>query len=88
MVKLIEEYLKHREGLPLLDEENPAKDWSNLTEEEKEKRKEEEEKKKEEEKTAKEEEEKKAADEYGALEPLGKMQYDWNKKVGEIHKDV
>ena len=38
VVDLIQGYLKHREALPLLDEENPLKDWSNLTEEEKKKR--------------------------------------------------
>lgn len=50
VVDLIENYLKHREGLPLLDEENPLKDWSHLTEEEKKKREEEEKKHNEEEK--------------------------------------
>jgi len=31
VVDLIEGYIKHRDPLPLLDEENPLKDWSNLT---------------------------------------------------------
>lgn len=72
---MIENYLKHREGLPLLDEENPLKDWSNLTEEEKNKRLEEEKKKHEEEKKAKDEEEKKANDEFAKLDDLGKIQH-------------
>ena len=54
VVNLIEDYLKHRESLPLLKEEDPSKDISNLTEEEKEARKTAEEAKKEEEKAAKE----------------------------------
>ena len=58
-MELIENYLKHREALPLLDEENPLKDWSNLTQEEKDKRLVEETKKKEEEKKQTDEEEKK-----------------------------
>lgn len=45
VVSLIEDYLKHREGLPLLAEELPKKDYSILTEEEKKKREEEEKKK-------------------------------------------
>ena len=38
VVDLISGYLKHREGLPILDEDNPMKNWSNLTEEEVKKR--------------------------------------------------
>lgn len=57
VVELIQEYLKHREGLPILDEDNPMKNLSNLTEEEKTKRAEEDGKKA--------EEEKKKADEEG-----------------------
>lgn len=85
IVDLIEDYLKHRNGLPLLDEENPAKDWSMLTEEEKKKRQEEENKKVEEEKKKDAEEEKKAADEYAKLDELGKIQHNWNKKVDGVH---
>ena len=85
VVDLIQEYLKHREGLPILDEENPMKDWSNLTEDEKTKRKEEEGKKAEEEKKKGEEEAKKEADEYAKLEDLGKIQANWNKKTVEVH---
>jgi hypothetical protein len=44
VVNLIEKYLEYREGLPLLDEENPLKDWSHLTEQEKNNRIEEEKK--------------------------------------------
>ena len=49
IVQLVETYLNHRKHLPLLDEENPLKDWSILTEDEKKARTEEEAKKKEEE---------------------------------------
>lgn len=85
VVDLISGYLKHREGLPILDEENPLKDWSNLTEEEKKKREEEEQKKKDEEKKAHDEEEKKLADEFAKLDELGKIQATWAKKVDAIH---
>lgn len=85
MVDLIEGYLKHREGLPLLDEENPLKDWSNLTQEEKDKRLAEEAKLKEEEKKKKDEEEKKQADEFAKLDDLGKIQHKWRKKVEDTH---
>jgi len=71
VVELIEHYLKRREGLPLLDEENPLKDWSALTEEERKKRQEEDAKKDEEAKKAKEEEEKNELDKFNALEDLG-----------------
>lgn len=86
VVDLITSYLKHRDGLPILDEENPMKDWSNLTEEEKKKRQEEEDKKREEEKKKNDEEEKKQADEYAKLDELGKIQANWNKKVNEVHQ--
>lgn len=85
VVSLIERYLKHREGLPLLDEENPMKDWTHLTEEEKKKRQEEDTKKGEEAKKAKDEEEKKETDKFNALDELGKIQYKWTKKVSEVH---
>jgi hypothetical protein len=73
VVDLIEQYLKRREGLPLLEEENPQKDWSILTDEEKKKREEEEAKKNEEAKKAREEEEKKELDKFNALDELGKI---------------
>lgn len=85
VVDLIVKYLKHRDDLPILDEDNPMKNWSNLTEEEKKKREEEEAKAKEEEKKAKDEEDKKEADEYAKLDDLGKIQHNWDKKVKEIH---
>lgn len=85
VVDLIESYLKHREGLPLLDEENPLKDWSHLKEEEKTKRLEEEKKKEEEEKKVKDEEEKKANEEFAKLDDLGKIQYTWRKKTKDLH---
>jgi len=84
VVDLIEGYLKHRENLPLLDEENPLKDWSNLTQAEKDKRLEEEAKHKEEEKKQKDEEEKKENEEFAKLDDLGKIQHKWRKKVIEI----
>lgn len=85
VVDLVVKYLKNRDHLPILDEDNPMKNWSNLTEEEKKKREEEEAKAKEEEKKKKEEEEKKEADQFAALDDLGKIQHTWNKKVQEIH---
>ena len=85
LCNLFEKYLKHRESLPPLKEEDPSQDWSHLTEEEKENRK-----KADEEKSAadnaKKEEEKKASDDaYAALDDLGKANADWNKKVDEMH---
>jgi len=85
VVDLIVKYLKYRDDLPILDEDNPMKNWTNLTEEEKKKREEEEAKQKEEEKKKHEEEEKKEADEFAKLDDLGKIQHTWNKKVQEIH---
>lgn len=85
MVDLIEGYLKHREGLPLLDEENPLNDWSFLTEEEKAQRTEQQRKKAEEEEKAKAEEEKKAGEEFAKLDELGKVQHKWRGRVKEIH---
>lgn len=70
---MIEAFIKHRETLPLLDEENPLKDWSHLTEEEKKKREEEEKKRGEEEKKKRDEEEKKGNDEFAKLDELGKI---------------
>ena len=88
VVDLIIEYLNHREGLPILDEDDPMKNWSNLTEEEKKKRQEEDSKRAEEEKKKSEEEVKKQADEYAKLDELGKIQANWNKKVDETHKNA
>ncbi len=84
VVHLVEKYLKHREGLPLLDEENPLKDWTHLTEEEKTKRKEEEKKHEEEEKKKHEEEEKKKEEEFKALDELGKIQHLQKKKLDGV----
>lgn len=50
VVDLVESYLKHREALPLLPEEDPKNDWSLLTDEERAKRTEVQNKQKEEEK--------------------------------------
>lgn len=66
-------YLKHRDHLPVLDEDNPMKNWANLTEEERKKREEEETKAKEEEAKKKEEEDKKEKDEFDKLDDLGKI---------------
>ena len=87
VVHLIEDYLKHREGLPLLEEELPKKDYSILTEEEKKKREEEENKKQEEEKKKSDEEEKKQADEFAKLDDLGKIQHTWTKKSDDYNKE-
>lgn len=85
VIKLVRDYLDCRKDLPLLDEENPKKDWTNLNEEEIKKRKEDEAKEKEEENKKIEEAKKVALDEYNKLDELGKIQHDWNKKVEEIH---
>ena len=85
VVKLVRDYLDCRKDLPLLDEENPKKDWSNLNEEEIKKRKEDETKAQEEENKKVEEAKKVALDEYNKLDELGKIQHDWNKKVEDIH---
>ena len=44
IVEILEAFLDHRKDLPLLDEEDPKKDWSNLTPEERAAREEEEKK--------------------------------------------
>lgn len=85
VIKLVRDYLDCRKDLPLLDEENPKKDWTNLNEEEIKKRKEDEAKEKEEENKKIEEAKKVALDEYNKLDELGKIQHNWNKKVEEIH---
>lgn len=85
IIKLVRDYLECRKELPLLDEENPKKDWTNLNEEEIKKRKEDEAKEKEEENKKIEEAKKAADDEYNKLDDLGKIQHNWNKKVEEIH---
>ncbi len=71
---LVELYLKHREKLALLPEEDPANDWTLLNEEER--------KKREEDKAVVVEEEKKEVDDaaaakqsaYDALNPTEKLQ--------------
>lgn len=86
LLKLFERYLKIREKLPLLPDEDPANDWSNLTPEEKEGRNKLKEEKATLAKTAKEEEEKTAQAAYDALDPMGKINADWSKKVDAVHK--
>ena len=73
VVDLIVKYLKNRDMLPILDEDNPMKNWTNLTEEERKKREEEDAKAKEEEAKKKEEENKKEAEEFAKLDDLGKI---------------
>ena len=84
VANLIEKYIEHRSHLPLLDEENPMKDWSHLTEVEKNNRKEEEKKAAEEEGKKNAEEEKKQLDAYNALDELGKIKFDWKKKLDTV----
>ena len=88
VVDLIVKYLKHRDHLPILDEENPMKNWDNLTGEERKKREEEEAKAKEEEAKLKEAEAAKEKAEFDKLDDLGKIQSTWNKKVQEIHQEA
>lgn len=73
VVELIIDYLKHRDTLPLLDEEDPMKNLSNLTKEERDKRAEEEKKRQEEEKKKEEEEKKAEETKFAALDELGKV---------------
>jgi len=87
LVGLFEKYLAHRESLPLLKEEDPANDWTHLTEEEKEGRKKAQEEKETAEKAAKDEEEKQKEADYNALDDLGKANADWAKKVEVVHKE-
>ena len=89
LVKLFEKFLQHRESLPLLEEDDPSKNLSNLTEEERKAREEAQAKQKEEEEKVKAEEEKKAEDEYKALVPLDRFNFDWAKKVDKLfHKEA
>lgn len=87
LVGLFEKYLAHRDNLPLLKEEDPSLDWSHLTVAEKEGRQKAAEEKQAEE-AKKQEEEKKAQDDaYNALDPLGKANADWNKKIDAVHAE-
>jgi len=86
LLDLFERYLKSREKLPLLPEEDPANDWSHLTPEEKEGRTKAKDEKAAATKLAKEEEEKTAQATYDALEPMAKINADYAKKVDAIHK--
>lgn len=88
VVDLIEAYLKRREDLPLLDEENPLMDWSSLTSAEKALREEQKKKQAEEEGKIKEEEKKKKEEEFKVLEKLPKIQYTWNELVQVSHKEA
>ena len=78
-VKLITSYIKYRDAIkPLLDEEDPANDEQvikQLTEEEKKAREDAKVAKAEEEKKAKEEEAAKEAERVAAMDDLGKIQY-------------
>ena len=88
VVDLIVKYLKHRDHLPILDEDNPLKNWENLKEEEKKNREEEEAKAKEEEAKLKEADAAKEKEEFDKLDDLGKIQFTWNKKVMDIHHEA
>jgi hypothetical protein len=88
VVDLIVKYLKHREHLPILDEDNPMKNWANLTEEERKKREEEDNKAKEEDNKKREDEDNKEKAEFDKLDDLGKIQYTWNKKVMDTHHEA
>jgi len=86
LLDLFERYLKHRDHLPLLADENPANDWSHLTPEEKEGRTKAKDEKEAAAKTAKEEEEKNALAAYEALDAVAKISANYAKKVEEVHK--
>ena len=81
LLTLFEQYLKHRDNLPLLPEEDPSKDWSNLNEEERKNREEKKKLAEEEEKKAHDEEEAKKKAEYDALDPQAKNNADWAAKI-------
>ena len=78
-MKLITSYIKYRDAIkPLLDEEDPANDEQvikQLTEEERKAREDAKVAKAEEEKKAKEEEAAKEAERVAAMDDLGKIQY-------------
>jgi hypothetical protein len=73
VVRTICRYLTYRKTLPLLEEEDPAKDWSHLTEEEKKHRGEQKAKADEEHKKRTEEESKHKAEAFAKLDELGKV---------------
>lgn len=87
-MKVVEGYLKHRNYLPLLPEEDPNKDLRNLTAEELAARKVKQEEEQKAIQAAKDEEEKKEQDAFNALDDLGKIQHDWKKKIEKQHKEV
>ena len=84
LVTLFERYLEHREGLPLLPEEDPSKDWSHLTPEEKEAREKIAKEKADEEAKTKEADETAKKTAYDALNDLEKFNFDWAAKVEAI----
>jgi hypothetical protein len=85
LVQLFEKYLKHRETLPILPEEDPMNDTTHLTPEEVKARGEAKAAVQEEEKKQKEEETKAKEDAYNALDDLHKANKDWEIKVEAVH---
>ncbi len=88
VVDLIDQYLKHRDDLPPLKEEDPKQSTEYLTPEELAKREEEKKKHDEEEKKKHDEEQKKRDDEYAKESELGKIQINWDRKIEQVHKDA
>lgn len=88
LVELIIKYLAHRDKLPLLKDEDPALDWSMLTEAEIEGRKKAQEEESKATEAKKAEEAKAKEDAYNALDDLGKANADWAKKVEIVHKET
>ena len=88
LIELFDKYLKHRESLPPLPEENEEAKLLHLLTPEEQKRRED---KKEEENKKKEEEAKAKEDaynsEYNALKEFEKYNWDWRKKVEAVSKD-
>ena len=88
ILELVEAYLLHRNALPLLPEEDPAKDWSMLTAEERKQREEQQQKEAEEKKTKHDEEEKAKNDAFAALDDAGKIQSRWNDQSEERRREA
>ena len=76
VVNLIDGYITHKNKFPILPEEDPANDWSHLTEEEKKKREEDKKTQVEAKAKAVADEEAKKQEEYAKLDAEGKMNHD------------
>ena len=88
LADMIEKYLIHREGLPLLEEEDPSRDWSHLTEEEKVGRRLQEQKKLEDanaEILNKSREEKRI---YNYSDKYERFNIDWQKVISSVHEEA